>query len=109
MIQASSVLHHQREDLLLGYASDFQALLAASFAAQNSNSRPGCFQKLRQEFHQRLVRAVLNRQFRASKLLARNGMAPRQQHSGFTIVELLVTMFIAVALFFVGHLATPCS
>src|SRR5437016_12926070 len=61
MIQASSVLHHQQEDLLLGHASDFQAFRAASFAAQNSNSRPGCFQKLRQEFHQRPVRAVLNR------------------------------------------------
>src|SRR5207302_3337915 len=49
--EASSVLHQQRQDLLPGNTVDFNAFRAASFAAQNSNSRPGCFQKLRQEFH----------------------------------------------------------
>src|SRR5260370_31184978 len=41
--QASSVLHQQRQDLLPGHTAHFHAFPAASFAAQNSNSRPGCF------------------------------------------------------------------
>src|SRR5947199_9802006 len=58
---ASSVLHQQRKDLLSGHTADFDAFRAASFTTQNSNSRSGCFQKLRQEFHQRLVRPAFNR------------------------------------------------
>src|SRR5216110_2216567 len=57
---ASSVLHQQRKDLLPGHTADFDAFRSASFTAQNSNSRPGRFQKLRQEFRQRLVGAVVN-------------------------------------------------
>src|SRR5690242_7655450 len=55
---ASSVLHQQRKDLPPGYTADFNAFRAASFTAQNSNSRSGCFQKLCQEFYQCLVCAV---------------------------------------------------
>src|SRR5260370_1896438 len=57
----SSFLHQQAEDLLPGYTADFHAFPAASFAALNSNSRPGCFQKLCQAFRQRLVRPVFKR------------------------------------------------
>src|SRR5690349_15326298 len=57
---ASSVLLQQRKDLLPGHTADFDAFCAASFTALNSISRPGRFQKLCQEFHQRLVRAVFD-------------------------------------------------
>ncbi len=42
---------------------------------------------------------MLNREFRASKLLNEGEMEPPAQHSGFTLVELLIGMFIAVALY----------
>ena len=42
---------------------------------------------------------MLNRQFEASKLLNRSEMVASQKHSGFTLVELLVGMFIVVALY----------
>src|SRR5215472_8192603 len=73
----------QRADLLPSHAANFDAFRAASIAAENSNSRLGRFQKLRQEFDECFIGATLqgrsvNRTFNAphispatSSLLAR--------------------------------------
>jgi len=43
----SCLVHQEVQDLLPGHAADFDPLHAASFAAKNTNSRPGRFKKLR--------------------------------------------------------------
>lgn len=52
------VLHHQLLNLPFRYAAYFHTFYAASFAADDSNSGFGCFQKLRQVFDQCFVRAA---------------------------------------------------
>jgi len=49
----------QRADLLPSHAANFDAFRAASIAAENSNSRLGRFQKLRQEFDECFIGATL--------------------------------------------------
>jgi hypothetical protein len=55
------LMRQEVQDLLPCHAANFDSFHPASFAAKNTNSRPGRFQKLRQKFGERLVRAVFHR------------------------------------------------
>jgi hypothetical protein len=48
-------------DLLPGDSANLNAFCAASIAAEDSNSRPGRFQKLREELDQRVIGTILDR------------------------------------------------
>ena len=50
----------QRLDLMPSHAANFDAFHAASIAAQDSNSRLGRFQKMRQEFDERFIGATFH-------------------------------------------------
>ena len=54
-------MRQEIQDLLPCHAANLDSLHSASLAAKNTNSRPGGFQKLRQKFDERLVRAVFHR------------------------------------------------
>jgi hypothetical protein len=54
------ILLKEAKHLLLRYSANFHALGAGMFAALDSNSGLCGFQKIRQEFDQRFVRAVLD-------------------------------------------------
>src|SRR6267142_894314 len=58
--RTSRLVRQEIQNLLPCHAANLDSLHAASFAAKNINSRPGRFQKLRQQFDERLVCTVFH-------------------------------------------------